>query len=257
MLLGTSNNSNGMNAFRAHQARTENDVTFTRNLIESYTFIGFGTVIRYTNERVDVSCGDHTFTNVEVMVFGVDGWGIKPVPAQNDRVLLIASQAPIPDLKKFEAPGSMPSYDASGIKAIPITDSDTAQLFTVDKDGVILTGDNKITINSDGIQVEDGNGNKVTTSENGIVVEDCNGDDDKHNKITTSSEGIIIEDCNYDGDKHSKITMASAGITIDDKNGNKIVTSSTGVSIEDKNGCKIVSTSSSVKINDKLEVKKQ
>lgn len=201
------NNSNGINAFHAHQSRVDNDITFTRSIVEGYTFIGFGTVAKYADERVDVVCGAYTFTNVEVMVFGVDGWGVKPVPDVNDRVLLISSQAPIPDLKKFEAPGSMPSYDVSGLKAIPITDSETAQLITVDKNGVVLTGNNKITINDDGIQVEDNNGNKIVTSSDGVSTEDTNG-----NKIVTSSNGVSIED----------------------KNGCKIVSSSSSVKINNK-----------------------
>lgn len=255
----TQNNSNGVDALLAHRAKVQNLNTFVRGIVESYTFIGFGTVAKYADERVDVVCGTHTFTNVEVIVFGVDGWGIKPVPDVNDRVLLISSQAPIPDLKKFEAPGSMPSYDVSGLKAIPITDSETAQLITVDKDGVVLTGNNKVTINDDGIQVEDNNGNKITTAADTVTVHNKVGDD-KFNKIelkkVDDESTIIIEDTNGDDDKHNKITMSSDGVLITDKNDNKIVTSSTGVSIEDKNGCKIVSSSSSVKINNKLEIKK-
>lgn len=178
---------NGVTAMLAHQARTANDNIFVRSIVESYMFLGFGTVISYKDERVTVSCGSRVYTNVEVMVLGVDGWGIKPVPAVNDRVLLLSTQSPVPDLQKFKAPGSMPAYDLSGLKAVPITDSKTAQLITVDKDGVVITGDVKITVNADGIQVEDKNKNKLTTSKDGIVIEDKNGC-----TITTSSDGVDI-----------------------------------------------------------------
>ena len=220
---------NGITAMLAHRARAGDDNIFVRGLIEAYTFLTYGIVEKYEDGRVDVRCGTLHFTNVEVVIIGVNGWGIKPVPDKDDRVLLIGSQAPIPDLKKFEATGSMPAYDVSGLKAIPITDDETAQLFTVDKDGITLEGNNKITINDDGIEIEDANGNKVTTDDKGVAFEDLNG-----NKVTTDDKGITIEDTNS----------------------NKITTKSAGIELEDSNGCKIVTSSSSVKINDKLEIKK-
>ena len=146
------NKSNGMNAMRAHQARAQDDNTFVRSIVESYTFLGFGTVMTYANERLTVVCGNRKFTNVEVMVFGVDGWGIKPVPAPNDRVMLFSTQVPVGDIKQFTASGSMPAYDPSGLKAIPITDSRTAQLITVSMTGIEVTGTNKVTINNAGIR---------------------------------------------------------------------------------------------------------
>lgn len=198
---------NGVTAMLAHQARTANDNIFMRSIVESYMFLGFGTVTVYKDERVTVACGSRVYTNVEVMVLGVDGWGIKPVPAVNDRVLLLSTQSPVPDLQKFKAPGSMPAYDLSGLKAIPITDSKTAQLVTVDKNGVVVTGDVKITINADGIQVEDKNKNKVVTSSDGITLEDANG-----NKFTSDSLGTVLEDCNS-----CKITTSSSGVDINGK----------------------------------------
>lgn len=181
--------TNAINAMLAHQARVADDNTYVQSMIGDNLFLGFGTVAKYEDGRVDVSCGGRTFTNVEVIVFGVDGWGIKPVPAENDRVLLLATQSPVVDLKEFEASGTMPPYDVSGLKAIPITDIDTPQLITVDKDGVVITGDNKVTINADGIQVEDKNGNKVTTSSDGINITDANG-----NTIVGASDGVKIND---------------------------------------------------------------
>ena len=238
---------NGFNAINAHAQRAGDDTIFTRELIESYTFLGFGTVVSYLNERIKVSCGAFTYTNVEVMVFGVDGWGIKPVPAVGDRVMLFTTKTPVPDIKDFAASGTMPAYDPSGLKAIPVTDSTKAkQLITVDKNGVVLTGDNKVTINAAGISVEDKNGNKISTSNAGVEFIDTN-----NNKVTTSSSGVEFVDAN-----NNKVTTSSSGVEFVDANNNKVTTSSSGISIEDKGGCTFVSDGSSTKINGKLEIKK-
>jgi hypothetical protein len=221
--------TNAVNAMLAHQASVHDDNNFVRGIVQSYTFATYGKVLKYSNGRVDVQCGSLKFTNVEVLVLGVNGWGIKPVPAVGDRVLLISSQAPVIDIETFQATGSMPPYDVSGLKAIPVTDENKAlQLITVDKDKVDITGNNKLTVNADGVKFEDVNGNKVTTSDSGVVFEDKN-----KNKITTSNSGVAFED----------------------KNKNKITTASAGITIEDKNGGKIEMGASSVKINGKLEIK--
>lgn len=221
---------NGINAMLAHQARVHDDNVYIRGVVQSYTFATYGKVLSYADGRVNVQCGSLKFTNVEVLVLGVNGWGIKPVPAVGDRVLLISSQAPVIDIKEFKATGTMPPYDVSGLKAIPVTDEEAAtQLITVDKDKIEITGDNKLLINADGVQFEDVNENKVTTSDSGVEFEDLNG-----NKVTCDDSGVAFEDTN----------------------GNKITTVSDGITVEDKNGCKIETSSSSVKINGKLEIKK-
>lgn len=256
-------NGNGLNTAMAHQMRAGDDNIFVRSIVEGFTFSIFGSVTKYSNGRVDVQCGSLKFTNVEVLVLGVNGWGVKPVPAKDDRVLLISSQAPVIDIKEFIATGSMPPYDVSGLKAIPVTDDERAlQLITVDKDKVEITGDNKLLVNADGIQLEDVNGNKVVTSDSGVAFEDKNGnkvtcddsgvasEDTNGNKVTADSSGVVFEDKNG-----NKITTDSSGISLKDKNNNKITTSSSGVSIEDRNGCKIVSGPGNVKINNKLEIK--
>ena len=272
---------NAMNTFLAHEARVGNDINFVRGIIDEYTFVGFGTVKAYTNEHVTVSCGEMTFTNVEVMVLGVNGWGIKPVPAVNDRVMLFTTQTPVPDIKAFSASGSMPAYDLSGLKALPVTDSAKAtQLITVDKDKVQITGNNKLTVNADGVQFEDAKGNKVTTDNNGVAFEDKNGnkitttnsgvafEDKNKNKITTSDSGVVFEDTNknkvttsdsgvaFEDKNSNKITTSSTGIAVEDKNHNKYTSNSSGITIEDKGGCKIVSDGTSTKINGNLEIKK-
>ena len=162
---------NAINSFFSHNARVGDDNLFVRSIVESYSFITFGIVKKYADGKVDVTCGSTKFTDVEVMVLGVNGWGIKPVPAEGDRVLLLTSQAPVPDLAEFEAPGSMPAYDVSGMKAIPITDEKKAtQLITVSADSVQITGDNKLTLNAEGVSLEDKNGNTITTAANEVAL---------------------------------------------------------------------------------------
>ena len=153
---------NAVNAMLAHSTRAGDDNIFVRALIEGYTFLTWGVVEKYEDGRVDVMAGSRHFTDVEVLVIGINGWGIKPVLAKDDKVLLLTTQAPVPDVKKFEAPGTMPPYDTSGMKAIPVTTDETAQLITVSADGIEITGDNKIKVNADGIVIEDVNGNTVT-----------------------------------------------------------------------------------------------
>lgn len=240
-------NNNGLNAMYAHKARVQNDNKYVRGIIEGYIMALLGTVTKYSDERVDVQAGGYKFKNIEVMVFGVDGWGVKPVPAVGDRVLVVSTVNPIIDIKTMFTTSSMPAYDESGFKAICLTDTDKAlQLITVDKDKVEITGNNKLLVNADGIQVEDVNGNKVTTSDSGVEFEDLNG-----NKVTTDDSGVAFEDLNG-----NKVTCDDSGVAFEDTNGNKTTTASAGITIEDKNGCKIETSSSSVKINGKLEIKK-
>ena len=212
---------NAVNAMLAHQTRAGDDNSFVRSVIESYTFIGFGTVKKYEDERVDIVCGNANYTNVEVVVLGVDGWGIKVVPAVNDRVLLFSSQAPISNLKEFTANGSMPPYDRSGLKAIPITDSSSAQLITVDKDGIVVTGDNQLTINADGVHFEDVNGNVVDTTDAGIHIQDLN-----DNMIDTTDGGVTVQDLNS-----NTVEMTETGFSLTDAAGNTFVGDNSGVTI--------------------------
>lgn len=181
--------TNGIKAMLAHDARVGDDNNFTRGVIGDYIILGFGTVATYANERVNVICGNKLFTNVEVLVFGIDGWSIQPVPAPNDRVLLLTTQSAVVSVKEFKASGSMPAYDVSGLKAIPVTDSSVAkaQKITVNNLGLQLTGDNSLTINAQGITVQDKNNNKVIMTASGVTVQDKNS-----NEIEMTSSGVII-----------------------------------------------------------------
>ena len=260
---------NGINTMRAHESRAGTDATYTRELIESYTFATYAVVTKYSNGRVDAMCGSLKFTNVEVLVFGVNGWGIKPVPAVGDRVLLISSQSPIVDIKTFLASGTMPPYDVSGLKAIPVCDDIKAtQLITVDKDKVKLTGANKLTVDINGVQFEDSKGNKVTTNSNGVAFEDKNGnkvttdssgvafEDLSSNKVTTTSSGITLEDANGSDNKHNKIVTSSSGVSITDVSENTVVTANKKITLTVKGGSVVAMSNSSVIINDNLEIKK-
>lgn len=245
-----ANNSNGINAMMAHTWQSGDDNNFVRGIIGSYMFLGFGVVSNITGERMTVSCGARTYTNVELMVLGVDGWGLKAVPAVNDRVLLLSTQVPVTDLKTFVATGSMPAYDQSGIKAIPITDVKSAQLITVQKTGIQVTGNVKVTVNDAGVKLEDRNGAVIETSASGITVTDNkNKSGNKVNKVVMSSSGVEVDDKNG-----NKVVMSNSGVEIDDKNSNTIVMSTSGVEIDDKNGNKIVMGQSNVTINGKLQI---
>ena len=200
--------NNAMNAMLAHKERVGNDNSFVRGIVDTYTLLGFGMVTKYSSERVEVSCGNMTFTNVEVMVFGVNGWGIKPVPAIGDRVLLFSTQTPVPDIKQFIATGSMPPYDLSGLKAIPVTDSVKAsQMITVNAQGIEITGSNKLTVNAQGIVLTDANGNKITTDSSGVEIDDKNG-----NKFEMTSTGTKLTDKNS-----CTIESSSNGVVINNK----------------------------------------
>lgn len=235
-----TNEVNGFNAFNAHNTRVGDDNNFVRGLVEGYEFLGFGLVTAYVNERISVSSGGRTFTNVEVVVVGVDGWGIKPVPAINDRVLLFSTQVPVADIKQFVADGSMPAYDVSGLKAIPVTDSNTAQLITVSKTGVVLTGKNKGRINDTLIEFEDSNGNKLKTSAAGVEFEDK-----FQNKATTSTTGVVLED-----KFQNKLTTSSAGAELEDCFHNKITSNTNGTTLQDHFNNKIETAEHSTKITD-------
>ena len=94
--------------------------------------------------------------------------------------------------------------------SIEIEDKDGEEVFILQyNDG---DKQNKVTMNADGILVEDANGNKLTMDSNGTLIEDANA-----NKITLDDSGAIFEDKNS-----NKITMDQSGMVIQDANQNKI-----------------------------------
>lgn len=166
---------NAVNTMFAHESRAGDDNIFVRSIVEGYSFLTWGIVEKYEEGRVDVACGSLHFTDVEVLVIGINGWGIKPVLAKDDKVLLLTTQAPVPDIAEYEASGTMPPYDLSGMKAIPVTTQDAAQLITISADGIEITGDNKLTVNSDGVSFTDVNGNSAVTNNKGVTITDTKG----------------------------------------------------------------------------------
>ena len=68
----------------------------------------------------------------------------------------------------------------------------------------IVFKENTITLDDDGIRIEDANGNKATQNADGTVVQDKNG-----NKVTQDNVGTVVEDVNG-----NKLVMGPAGIQI-------------------------------------------
>lgn len=199
----------GINNFMGMESQYNNPVMFTKGIVEGYVFIDVAKVTKVIANRLTCTASGREYTNVEVLILGVNGYGVKLVPAVGDRVLILAPCTPMESVELYNPTNTMNNYDRSGIKAIPLTDSKTSQLLTVDRSGVKLTGDNKFTLNSSGITVEDKNKNKVEMTSSGISVEDKN-----KNKIKTTSSGIAVEDKNS-----VKITTSSSGIVLQGKKG--------------------------------------
>ena len=74
---------------------------------------------------------------------------------------------------------------------------------------LIRNNENKITINSDGINIEDKNGNIVTLASSGINLEDKNG-----NKVEMASGGIKVEASANVDVKGTNITVDGSVVTI-------------------------------------------
>jgi len=86
--------------------------------------------------------------------------------------------------------------------SIEIEDKDDEEVLIIQyNDG---QNKNTVTMNKDGLVVEDANSNKITLDSDGMKVEDTNS-----NKITTDQSGIVIEDKNQ-----NKIEMTASAINI-------------------------------------------
>jgi len=99
--------------------------------------------------------------------------------------------------------------DADGSEAIIITDT---------------KNNNKVTLDKDGIAVQDHNGNKVTLDSDGIAIQDHNG-----NKVTLDSDGIAIQDQDQNG---NKVVLTKDGTKIEDKNANSVMLETSSITIE-------------------------
>ncbi|HYV03423.1 MAG TPA: phage baseplate assembly protein V [Blastocatellia bacterium] len=85
---------------------------------------------------------------------------------------------------------------------IEIEDKDGEEVFIIKYNDGDKT--NTLTMNADGILVEDANENKITMDSSGIKAEDLSA-----NKIAMDNNGIVIEDAN-----HNRIEMTPAAINI-------------------------------------------
>ena len=110
---------------------------------------------------------------------------------------------------------------------IEIEDKDDEEVFIIQyNDGSNM---NTVTMNKDGILVEDANSNKVTLDADGMKVEDTNS-----NKITLDSNGIKVEDVNS-----NKISMDSNGIVIEDQAASKIEVNGAQINIFPAASCSL------------------
>ena len=96
--------------------------------------------------------------------------------------------------------------DDEEVFIIKFSDGDHEDTVTMNKDGILVedANENKITLDSHGIKVEDTNANKITLDDGGAAFEDKNG-----NKIDMTSNGIVVQDSNQ-----NKIEMTPAAINI-------------------------------------------
>ena len=92
---------------------------------------------------------------------------------------------------------------------------------TIDEDGIILENKkkdaakgNSITLDDGGILVQDKNDNKITMDNSGTVVEDAN-----QNTITMDSSGIVLKDA-----AQHKITMGTSSIKLEGTSGSVEIT---------------------------------
>ena len=203
-----------------------------QGIVKRMHFVDFAKVTMVTGNKVNLMRESATFTNVEVMSLGCQGYSINFVPKIGDFVMLFSSRTCIKDLGTLQQDTSVDSYSAATYKCIPICSNTVATSFiTIDEKGFTFkdVSANTIVIDTAGIKVTDMSANDVTMNADGTKVTDVNG-----NTVTLSADGISLADAA----------------------GNSLETTSSKVSIAAANGCKIVMGSSGTVINGKLTVTK-
>ena len=203
-----------------------------QGIVKRMHFVDFAKVTMVTGNKVNLMRESATFTNVEVMSLGCQGYSINLVPKIGDFVMLFSSRTCIKDLGTLQQDTSVDSYSAATYKCIPICSNTVATSFiTIDEKGFTFkdVSANTIVIDTAGIKVTDMSANDVTMNADGTKVTDVNG-----NTVTLSADGISLADAA----------------------GNSLETTSSKVSIAAANGCKIVMGSSGTVINGKLTVTK-
>ena len=201
-----------------------------QGIVKRMHFVDFAKVTMVTGNKVNLMRESATFTNVEVMSLGCQGYSINLVPKIGDFVMLFSSRTCIKDLGTLQQDTSVDSYSAATYKCIPICSNTVATSFiTIDEKGFTFkdVSANTIVIDTAGIKVTDMSANDITMNADGTKVTDVNG-----NTVTLSA------DC---------ISLADAA-------GNSLETTSSKVGIVAANGCKIEMGSSGTVINGKLTV---
>ena len=181
-----------------------------QGIVKRMHFVDFAKVTMVTGNKVNLMRGSATFTNVEVMSLGCQGYSINLVPKIGDFVMLFSSRTCIKDLGTLQQDTSVDSYSAATYKCIPICSSTVATSFiTIDEKGFTFkdVSANTIVIDTAGIKVTDVNGNTITLSADGISLADAAG-----NSLETTSSAVNIIAANG-----CKIEMGSSGTVINGK----------------------------------------
>lgn len=201
-----------------------------QGIVKRMHFVDFAKVTMVTGNKVNLMRESATFTNVEVMSLGCQGYSINLVPKIGDFVMLFSSRTCIKDLGTLQQDTSVDSYSAATYKCIPICSNTAATSF--------------ITIDEKGFTFKDASANTVVIDTAGIKVTDMSAND-----ITMNADGTVITDVNG-----NTVTLSADGISLADAAGNSLETTSSAVNITAANGCKIEMGSSGTVINGKLTV---
>lgn len=201
-----------------------------QGIVKRMHFVDFAKVTMVTGNKVNLMRESATFTNVEVMSLGCQGYSINLVPKIGDFVMLFSSRTCIKDLGTLQQDTSVDSYSAATYKCIPICSNTAATSF--------------ITIDEKGFTFKDVSANTIVIDTAGIKVTDMSAND-----ITMNADGTKVTDVNG-----NTVTLSADGISLADAAGNSLETTSSAVNITAANGCKIEMSSSGTVINGKLTV---
>jgi len=201
-----------------------------QGIVKRMHFVDFAKVTMVTGNKVNLMRESATFTNVEVMSLGCQGYSINLVPKIGDFVMLFSSRTCIKDLGTLQQDTSVDSYSAATYKCIPICSNTVATSF--------------ITIDEKGFTFKDVSANTIVIDTAGIKVTDMSAND-----ITMNADGTKVTDVNG-----NTVTLSADGISLADAAGNSLETTSSTVNITAANGCKIEMGSSGTVINGKLTV---
>ena len=201
-----------------------------QGIVKRMHFVDFAKVTMVTGNKVNLTRESATFTNVEVMSLGCQGYSINLVPKVGDFVMLFSSRTCIKDLGTLQQDTSVDSYSAATYKCIPICSNTAATSF--------------ITIDEKGFTFKDVSANTIVIDTAGIKVTDMSAND-----ITMNADGTKVTDVNG-----NTVTLSADGISLADAAGNSLETTSSAVNITAANGCKIEMGASGTVINGKLTV---